>query len=231
MHTGFESIDNWYEKPLGRLYLKRVMEKLKELLDSQKVKDEYALDAGCGAGHYTLYLAEIGCKAIGVDKSEILIFKAFEKSKGQAKKIDFFVADISSLPFPSSFFKLIICCNVIEFVSAPEEALEELRRVLAPQGILILGVCNKNSIWGFLQIMGKPFLNDSFFKGRFFSRSELINLASKMGFELDRIKEAIYFPPVPYKGLAIFCEKIGRKYFRRFPGCLIARLKKNISSS
>jgi SAM-dependent methyltransferase len=232
MDTGFESIDNWYEKPLGRLYLTRGIEKLKELLDGQKVKDEYALDAGCGAGHYTLHLTEIGYGAIGVDKSEILISKAFEKSKGHAKKIDFIVADISSLPFPSDFFKLIICCNVIEFVSVPEETLRELKRVLAPQGILILGVCNKNSIWGLLQRLGKSFRwNDPFFKGRFFSRDELINLASKIGFDLDQIKGAIYFPPVPYKSLVIFYEKIGRKYFGRFPGCLIACLKKRISTS
>jgi SAM-dependent methyltransferase len=230
MDTGFESIDDWYEKPLGRLYLTRVIEKLKELLDNQKVKDEYALDAGCGAGHYTLYLAEIGYRAIGFDKSEILIFKAFDKSKGYAEKIDFVTADISSLPFPSDFFKLIICCNVIEFISVPEEALGELRRVLAPQGVLILGVCNKNSIWGLIQRLGKPFhRKDPFFKGRFFSRSGLINLVSKMGFELVQIKEAIYFPPVPCEDLAILCEKIGKRYFRRFPACLIAYLKKSMS--
>jgi len=225
MITGFESIDSWYEKPLGQLYLQRVIKKLNELLNSKK-KDVYALDAGCGAGHYTLHLAQ-RYKTIGVDRSEILISKASKKSNSLGERIDFIVADISSLPFPSNFFRLIICFNVIEFVSSREKAIGELKRVLAPDGVLLLGVCNKNSIWGLLKVIGKPFRkNDPFFKGSFFSRSDLIELAYKTGFRLEQMKEEIYFPPIQNTSLAIFCEKIGRKYFKRFPGCLITCLKK-----
>ncbi len=229
MITGFESIDSWYEGPLGRLYLQRVIEKLNGLLNN-KEKDVYALDAGCGAGHYTLHLAQ-SYKTIGVDKSEILISKATKKSNSQGRRVNFLAADLSSLPFRSNFFKLIICLNVIEFVSGRERAIRELKRVLAPDGVLLLGVCNKNSIWGLIKKIAKSFRKkDPFFKGYFFSRSDLIDLANQAGLELEQIREEIYFPPINNKRLALFSEKIGRKYLKRFPGLLIAYLKKPMVS-
>lgn len=229
MITGFESIDSWYEEPLGRLYLQRVIEKLNGLLSSKEI-DVYALDAGCGAGHYTLHLAQ-SYKTIGVDKSEILISKAIKKSNSLDKSVNFLAADLSSLPFPSNLFKLIICFNVIEFVSSREKAIGELKRVLAPDGVLLLGVCNRNSIWGLLKKIAKPFRNkDPFFKGCFFSRRDLIDLAHQTGLELEQIREEIYFPPIKNTHLALFSEKIGRKYLKRFPGFLIAYLKKPMLS-
>jgi ubiquinone/menaquinone biosynthesis C-methylase UbiE len=231
MITGFELIDNWYENPLGRLYLQRVIAKLNELLNNEE-KDVYALDAGCGSGHYSLFLAENGYRAIGVDKSEVLVSKAYKKSKSFSKRVNFLVADISSLPFPSNFFKLIICFNVIEFVPNREKAIGELKRVLAPDGLLLLGVCNKNSIWGLLKMIGRPFRNnDPFFKGCFFSRGDLIELADKAGFELRQIKDEIYFPPIKNTRLAILCERIGKKCFKWLPGFLIASLTKPMLSN
>jgi ubiquinone/menaquinone biosynthesis C-methylase UbiE len=229
MRTGFESIDSWYEKPLGRLYLKRTIQKLTELLDKEKVKGRYVLDAGCGAGHYTFHLSEIGCRAIGIDRSQILISKALGKSKRQNtnSKSGFITAEISSLPFASDFFEFIICLNVIEFILEPENALSELKRVLMPQGVLILGVCNKNSIWGLIRRIGEPFKKrDPFFSGHFFSKNELKDLILRVGLELERIDEAIYFPPISHLGLALLFEKIGKSYLKKFPGCLIMRLKK-----
>lgn len=232
MITGFEPIDNWYETPLGRLYLQRVIERLDELLNDEE-KGVYALDAGCGGGHYSLFLAEKGYKTIGVDKSEVLVSRASKRSRGLLdKRINFLVADISSLPFPSDFFKLIICLNVIEFVPNREKAIGELKRVLAPDGLLLLGVCNKNSVWGLLKMMGRPFRNnDPFFKGRFFGRGDLIELADKAGLKLRQIKNDIYFPPIKNTRLVILCERIGKRWFKRLPGFLIASLMKPVLSN
>lgn len=226
MITGFESIDSWYETPLGRLYLKRVTEKINELLGTNE-ENAYALGAGCGAGRYSINLAR-GRRVIGVDKSRVLVSKASKKSDNPGNRINFLAADISSLPFRSNFFQLIICLNVIEFVPDSGSAFEELKRVLAHDGVLVLGVCNKNSLWDIVKKIGKPFRKkDPFFKGSFYSKAELVNLARQKGFKLEQINEAIYFPPVKNANLAVLCEKIGERYLKGFPGFLIASLKKN----
>lgn len=230
MLTGFESIDKWYENPLGKIYLQRVGDTLNELINDLAT-DILALDAGCGAGHYTLNLAK-RFRTVGVDKSEILIAKAIEKSHKIGKNINFIVADISSLPFPSNSFNLITCLNVIEFVPSKKEAILELKRVLAPDGVLFLGVCNKNSIWGLQKLLGKPFRKcDPFFKGSFFSKCEILDMAQKEGFNLEQLKEEIYFPPINNTNLAILCERIAKRVFKEFPGIIIASMKKNYESS
>jgi ubiquinone/menaquinone biosynthesis C-methylase UbiE len=224
--TGFESIDLWYETPLGRLYFTRIKEKLDELINTREER-AYALDAGCGAGHYSLNLAR-SYKVIGVDKSQVLVSKALEKSDRLGIGVNFLAADIVSLPFPSNFFKLIICLNVIEFVPGGAKAVEEMKRVLAPGGVLVLGVCNKKSLWGLLKGIGKPFRkSDPFFAGSFYSKDDLLSLARQTGFKVDEIKGAIYFPPIKNASLAILCEKVGRRFLKGFPGCLIASMKKS----
>lgn len=229
MLTGFESIDEWYQNPLGNIYLQRVVDKLDELINEMDT-GVLALDAGCGAGHYSLNLSD-GFRTVGVDKSELLISKAISRTQNNGKNINFVVADISSLPFPSNCFHLVTCLNVLEFVPSQEQAIKELKRVLAPNGILILGVCNKNSIWGLQKLVGKRFReNDPFFNGAFFTKCDIIDLAEQEGFKLEQIVEEIYFPPIKNTILATLFEAIGKRLFKSFPGIFIASMKKKCGS-
>lgn len=45
------------------------------------------------------------------------------------------VADVTKLPFKDKSIERIICDNVLEHISEPEEALREMHRILAPGGI------------------------------------------------------------------------------------------------
>jgi ubiquinone/menaquinone biosynthesis C-methylase UbiE len=225
MLTGFEAIDEWYLNPLGKVYLQRVGDKLNELISNLET-DMLALDAGCGAGHYTLNLAK-RFRTVGVDKSEILIDKAIQNSHKNRQYINFVVADISSLPFQSNSFHIITCLNVIEFVQNQEETILELKRVLAPNGVLILGVCNKKSIWGVQKLVGKRFReNDPFFNGTFFTKCDIIDLVKQEGLKLEQLIEEIYFPPIKNTIAAKLFEIIGKRFFKSFPGIFIASMKK-----
>ena len=48
------------------------------------------------------------------------------------------VADIHHLPFPNEKFPIIVCTEVLEHCHSPHQAIAEMRRVLKPEGRLIL---------------------------------------------------------------------------------------------
>jgi len=225
-YTGFEDIDRWYDKPLGRLYLKRSVEGLTKLIENLNLEREgYALDAGCGAGHYTLELAKIGWKTVGVDISDLLVRRATHIAKEKdAYNTHFVQGDISSLPFPSGFFSLVICFNVLEFIPDARPTLMELKRVLSPSGLLVLGVCNRKSVWGLFQRLQKPFRKGAFFKGNFFTHEEIGELVTDVGFRLVKTEGEIYFLPIPFVSLSLLLESVIKKYLGDFPGCLILSL-------
>jgi len=90
------------------------------------------LDAGCGAGKFSrMYFAkEIGCHLTGVDLQEAL---------GRNQQMDSRVrADLKCLPFSAESFDVVNCRLVIEHLHAPQTALNEFHRVLAPGGRLAI---------------------------------------------------------------------------------------------
>ncbi|MGQ0501824.1 MAG: class I SAM-dependent methyltransferase [Panacagrimonas sp.] len=61
--------------------------------------------------------------------------------------------DIQRLPVRDGSFDLVVCFNVIEHLPDPAAALNEMRRVLAPGGVLLLGCPDRNSLKGWLTRM------------------------------------------------------------------------------
>lgn len=90
------------------------------------------LDAGCGAGKFSRmdFAKEIGCHLTGVDLQEAL---------GRNQQMDSRVrADLKRLPFSDKSFDVVNCRLVIEHLDAPQAALDEFHRVLAPGGRLAI---------------------------------------------------------------------------------------------
>lgn len=67
---------------------------LVELLESGKVQPCNAIDLGCGAGNYAIYLAGKGFDVTGVDLSPIAIKMARGNAKKKRVKCNFLVADV-----------------------------------------------------------------------------------------------------------------------------------------
>lgn len=104
------------------------------------VRDREVLDAGCGLGRGTAALAAAGAsRAIGVDISDDAIRNARERYGDAA---EFVVADLAELAFEDGRFDVVVCFETIVHVGDPERALDELRRVLRPDGVLLLSAPN-----------------------------------------------------------------------------------------
>ncbi|WNC13460.1 class I SAM-dependent methyltransferase [Brevibacillus brevis] len=98
------------------------------------------LDAGCADGYASCKLATLGYNVEGVDIAGEMIRLANDRAKQAGLAIPFQTGDISRLPFADDTFAGVLSINVVEFTPSPLKAIRELRRVLIPGGVLVLGI-------------------------------------------------------------------------------------------
>jgi ubiquinone/menaquinone biosynthesis C-methylase UbiE len=103
------------------------------------------LDAGCGTGRHMRALAKIpDLKIVGIDKNDKDLDDAnrslLEMPDAAAHNFSVMKADINKLPFADEAFDCVICSEVLEHIPHHHNALQELVRVLKPQGTLIISV-------------------------------------------------------------------------------------------
>jgi ubiquinone/menaquinone biosynthesis C-methylase UbiE len=91
-------------------------------------------------------LAQRGAQVVAVDESAAMLLKARAKRRAQ-QPITRVQADLERLPFPASAFDAGLMQVVLEFVANPLAALREARRVIRPQGRLIIGVISALGPW------------------------------------------------------------------------------------
>ncbi len=97
------------------------------------------LNAGCGTGNLEKVLAGKGLKITAIDFSPKMLEVAKKKLLENNNEIDFKEINLNQkLPFPDNEFDKVVCVNTIYNVENPGKTLNELWRVLKPEGILIL---------------------------------------------------------------------------------------------
>jgi SAM-dependent methyltransferase len=122
-------------------------------------------DLGCGPGHVTRYLADLGADVVGVDLSPEMIRVA----SAAHPELRFEVGDLRCLPLPdASLAAAIAFYSLIHFDRDDDlrVACREIARVLAPGGELIVAyhrgdrVVHPGELWGTPIDLGFRFLPD-----------------------------------------------------------------------
>jgi 2-polyprenyl-3-methyl-5-hydroxy-6-metoxy-1,4-benzoquinol methylase len=98
------------------------------------------LDVGCGTGYGTAILAETASLTIGVDSDPEAVHYAHHAYR--RTHLSYTLADCRDLPFRDRSFELAVFFEVMEHIREQDRCLGELRRVLSPDGILILSTPN-----------------------------------------------------------------------------------------
>jgi ubiquinone/menaquinone biosynthesis C-methylase UbiE len=104
----------------------------------------WLLDAGCGTGALLseLHQQEPGSHLVGLDVEPRAL--RYARQRGEFALVQ---ARLEALPFRSDTFHAITALDVLEHLPDDRPALRELRRVLKPDGVLILTVPAYRFLW------------------------------------------------------------------------------------
>jgi ubiquinone/menaquinone biosynthesis C-methylase UbiE len=140
----------------------------------QLSEDKEILEVACGAGIGLGYLASAAKRVVGGDIDENILKFALEHYKGR-DKIEIKILDAENLPFEDKSFDVVILYEAIYYLEHPEKFLDEARRILRENGVLI--ICTANKDWaGF---------NPSPYSFKYFSALELNSLLSQKFSKVD----------------------------------------------
>jgi SAM-dependent methyltransferase len=97
----------------------------------------HVLNAGCGAGSFTLRLLDAGYDVTSVDASEAFVERV-QRLVGDRGAVE--VADLHALRFAAGAFDAIVCGEVLEHLDDDQTAVREFARVLKPGGVVLASV-------------------------------------------------------------------------------------------
>jgi ubiquinone/menaquinone biosynthesis C-methylase UbiE len=130
---------SWYAaRSPGGFALRVRRQKAMELLSGARGR---ILDVGCGPGVMTHELLDRGWEFWGADASPNMIAECHKMFENRSRA-HFTVADAAHLPYATGFFDAVVSMGVIDRLSSPEAAVQEMARVVRKNGTLILAFAN-----------------------------------------------------------------------------------------
>lgn len=105
------------------------------------------LDAGCGHGNNTIYLAQNGLDVVALDYSKEALEILEERIRNQPYKnrIQLVRGSLDNLPFRDEYFDLVVSTSVIHHTKSEKrkEWINNINRVLKKYGLFVLSVLSK----------------------------------------------------------------------------------------
>jgi SAM-dependent methyltransferase len=105
-------------------------------LDVARLHGSVGLDAGCGRGRYTRFLAPHLDAMVALDGSEAVVSAA--RNLGQISNAAVVRADLRRAPFADGCFGFIASFGVLHHLEDPRAGFDRLLRLLAPGGVFSL---------------------------------------------------------------------------------------------
>ncbi|HQO02906.1 MAG TPA: class I SAM-dependent methyltransferase [Spirochaetota bacterium] len=167
--------DSWYNSPVGERMDQQEKKAVERFLPSP---DDYTrvLEVGPGTGHWTRWFSEKGFHVTGIDVSAEMISVARSKQIRNAAFIqeDFISADVRGK------FDMAVAITSLEFIPDCTAALNKMKSLVRPGGIILAGVLNRYSYMGLTRIIrgGK---DPVFHRAHFFSWYELKKILKTLG--------------------------------------------------
>lgn len=103
------------------------------------------LDVGCGAGYMLSQLSKsaTGGELHGIDLSKSMSERAQQLLGNTAKIVH---GDAEQMPYADAYFDRVIASSLFSHVLHPETVVLQLKRILKPDGLIVISVCDDDRI-------------------------------------------------------------------------------------
>jgi 2-polyprenyl-3-methyl-5-hydroxy-6-metoxy-1,4-benzoquinol methylase len=137
--------ESGFRGPRNELFYELAFERI--LAKLQPPPGSVFLEVGCGGGFHAMRLARHGYRVKAVDFSDAVLAVAREnvRAAGLEHLVDVDREDLIDLSYGDRSFTHVLCWGVLMHVPQVERAVEELSRVIAPGGHLIVHEGNVHS--------------------------------------------------------------------------------------
>lgn len=206
----------FYATPLGRTVSRTVRRRLRELWPDLKGYDVL------GLGFATPFLAPFRNEA-----ERLVCFMPSGQGVVHWPSGDPNLAclvDDMQLPLPDASFDRIVLHHAIENTENLGPLMQELWRVLAGGGRIIIVAPHRHGVWA--RTDRTPFGH-----GRPYSKSQLMQLLRDNQFTMERCEQSLFFPPFAWRFMARSAraiESAGRRVWPHYGGVLIAEATKQL---
>jgi len=116
-----------------------------------KIEPRRILDVGCGTGYFTRLLRGkfVRARITAFDISESMLQQTRSKHPRRWPwhgRSDHCAGDAAALPFKDGSFDLVTSNLAMQWVGEPEQMLKEMRRVLAPGGLMLFSTFGRRTL-------------------------------------------------------------------------------------
>ncbi len=159
------------------------------------------IDVGCGGGLVAAQLSRLGGKITAIDGSPATIYVAQKYANQANLPIDFHQLSPEGFlaQFPHQQFDMVAALEIIEHVDEPAEFLQTLKKLLKPDGIMILSTLNRNIRSWLMAILGAEYIMRMLPVGthewqKFIKPNELIAMARDLDLTPINLSGMVYNP-------------------------------------
>jgi 2-polyprenyl-3-methyl-5-hydroxy-6-metoxy-1,4-benzoquinol methylase len=176
----------WFEERLGVGVSER-----SEWIMRMVGRGRRVLDLGCGSGEIASRLSQQNNDVVGIDLHPESVERA--QLKG-VRSIEWDLRE--GIPLDSGSFDVVHAGQIFDEIYDPRALLEEVGRVLRPQGLFLLSVFNLNSWENRLRVLSGSYLqrqglspeDSGGTRLRWFNRDQLESLLEDSGFTVESIR-------------------------------------------
>jgi len=216
MHTDVNDLDAFYASPLGKVV---------RLLIGRILRERWENCAGLsvvGYGYCAPYLErfrdEARCALALMPAQQGVVAWPSTSRCASALVMG------EMLPLPDASVERVLVAHGLETAEHPSDLLEEICRVLAPEGRALIIVPSRRGVWA--RVDGTPFG-----QGQPFSKSQLRDLVRDTVFSPIYWGEALYMPPLTSRFLmksAAPLERVGAALGLPFAGVHVLEAVKQV---
>jgi 2-polyprenyl-6-hydroxyphenyl methylase / 3-demethylubiquinone-9 3-methyltransferase len=139
-------VDEWWRPSGAFAILRSIAAARAQLMPPPSRSGAILVDLGCGGGLLAPYVAELGYRHIGIDRSRSALGRAREHGVIGLR------ADVAAVPLTDGCADVVSAGEILEHVLDPSTVVAEACRILRPGGTLVVDTINATWLGRFITV-------------------------------------------------------------------------------